>query len=82
MVKGSLIDYVYVDAGHANPFRRVRPAGRGSGYDAEKYVQLVREAGRSILMPFGVDPREADRPRPRRLEEFLIGVPGSVEGEG
>ncbi|MBA7466809.1 hypothetical protein GH157_02285 [archaeon] len=82
VVKGSLIDYVYVDAGHGNPFRRVRPAGRGSGYDVEKYVQLVREAGRSILMPFGVDPREADRPRPRRLEEFLVGPSGSVEGEG
>jgi len=33
-------------------------------------------------MPFGVDPREADRPRPRRLEEFLVEAPGSVEGEG
>ncbi len=52
---GTLIDYVYVDAGHHNPLRRVRPAGCGRGVDVEKYVELVREAGRSILMPFNLD---------------------------
>jgi len=52
MEAGSLVDYVYVDAGHGNPFRRVRPAGYGGGVDLEKYVCLVREAGRSVLMPF------------------------------
>ena len=52
MEAGSLVDYVYVDAGHGNPFRRVRPAGYGGGVDLEKYVSLVREAGRSVLMPF------------------------------
>ncbi len=46
------MDYVYVDASHGNPFRRVRPAGYGGGVDLEKYVDLVREAGRSVLMPF------------------------------
>jgi len=53
MEVGSLVDYVYVDAGHGNPFRRVRPAGYGGGVDLEKYVGLIREAGRSVLMPFG-----------------------------
>ena len=52
MAVGSLVDYVYVDAGHGNPFRRVRPADYGGGVDLEKYVSLVREAGRSVLMPF------------------------------
>jgi DNA polymerase elongation subunit (family B) len=52
MEVGSLVDYVYVDAGHGNPFRRVRPAVYGGGVDVEKYVDLVREAGRSVLMPF------------------------------
>ena len=47
------MDYVYVDAGHGNPFRRVRPAGYRGGVDLEKYVGLVREAGRSVLMSFG-----------------------------
>ncbi|MGD2200011.1 MAG: DNA polymerase domain-containing protein [Candidatus Bathyarchaeota archaeon] len=73
---GSSIDYVYVDADHGNPFRRVRPAGRGGGYDVEKYAQLVREAGRSILMPFGVDPRRVRGPRVTRLSDWWPeGVP-------
>ncbi len=67
---GSLIDYVYVDAGHRNPFRRVRPAGYGGRVDAEKYAELVREAGRSILMPFEADPRPSGGRRPTRLSEF------------
>jgi DNA polymerase elongation subunit (family B) len=54
MEVGSLVDYVYVDAGHGNPFRRVRPAGYGGWVDLEKYVDLVREAWRSVLMPFEV----------------------------
>jgi DNA polymerase elongation subunit (family B) len=52
MGSGSLVDYVYVNAKHENPFRRVRPAGYDGRLDIEKYVDLVREAGRSILMPF------------------------------
>jgi DNA polymerase elongation subunit (family B) len=52
MEAGSLVDYVYVDAGYGNPFRRVRPAGYGGGVDLEKYLDLVRGAGRSVLMPF------------------------------
>ena len=70
---GSLIDYIYVDAGHRNPFHRVRPIGHGRGVDLEKYAELVREAGRSILMPFKADLRGKDlrhRPLVRHLEEF------------
>jgi len=47
---GSLIDYLYVDAGHQNPFRRVKPAGFAGGrIDTEKYVELVREAVESLI---------------------------------
>ena len=47
---GSLIDYLYVDAGHRNPFRRVRPARFAEGrIDVEKYVDLVREAVESLM---------------------------------
>jgi len=47
---GSLIDYLYVDAGHQNPFRRVRPARFAEGrIDTEKYVDLVREAVESLI---------------------------------
>jgi len=74
---GSLVDYVYVDAGHSNPFRRVRPAALGRGVDVEKYVELVREAGRSILMPFGVDLKAVDEIRPTRLSDFAGPAVGS-----
>jgi DNA polymerase elongation subunit (family B) len=74
---GSLVDYVYVDAGHSNPFRRVRPAALGRGVDVEKYVELVREAGRSVLMPFGVDLEAVDGVRPTRLSDFAWPAEGS-----
>jgi len=66
---GSVVDYVYVAAGHHNPYRRVRPAGYGGGVDAEKYVDLVREAGRSVLMPFTSD-LVVGGPRPTQLTDF------------
>jgi DNA polymerase elongation subunit (family B) len=50
--KGNVISYVYVDADHKNPFRRVSPAGYQNKFDAKKYVRLVNEAGRSIMLPF------------------------------
>jgi DNA polymerase elongation subunit (family B) len=64
------VNYVYVDAGHGNRFRRVRPGGYGGKVDAEKYVELVRKAGRSVLMPFEVDLEEHE-PRPVSLTEFM-----------
>ena len=50
--RGSVIRYVYVDSQHSNPFRRVSPAGYQKRFDYKKYVQLLREAERSILLPF------------------------------
>lgn len=50
--RGSVISYVYVDAEHSNPFRRVSPAGYQKRYDAKKYQHLLEEARRSILLPF------------------------------
>lgn len=47
---GRLIDSLYVDAGHRNSFRRVKPAGFTEGrINTEKYVELVREAAESVL---------------------------------
>ncbi len=80
---GSLVDYVYVDAGHSNPFRRVRPAALSGSVDVEKYVKLVREAGRSILMPFGVDLEAVDGVRPTRLSDFAgLAVGSGASGAG
>ncbi|HEX9913416.1 MAG TPA: DNA polymerase domain-containing protein [Candidatus Bathyarchaeia archaeon] len=64
------VNYVYVDAGHSNRFRRVRPGGYGGKVDAEKYVELVREAGRSVLMPFDVELDEPG-PQPVPLTRFM-----------
>jgi len=64
------VSYIYVDEGHGNRFRRVRPAGIGGGVDAEKYAELVREAGRSVLATFGVDLEEA-RPGAVPLSRFM-----------
>jgi hypothetical protein len=74
MGKGSLVDYVYVDAGHGNPFRRVRPAGYGGGVDLEKYVDLVREAGRSILIPF--ETRVEESSKTMKLSAWIPGQAG------
>jgi DNA polymerase elongation subunit (family B) len=71
--RGTLIDYVYVDAGHSNPFRRVRPGRYRGPADVDKYVALVREAGRSVLMPFKMELDDARATaRTSRLEEFFI----------
>jgi len=49
---GNMINYVYVDAKHGNPFRRVRPGVYDGGVDINKYVALVHAAGDSLFMPF------------------------------
>jgi len=67
--KGNVISYVYVDADHKNPFRRVSPAGYQNKFDANKYVRLVHEAGRSIMLPFLKD-EEKER-KTASLESFF-----------
>jgi len=67
--KGNIISYVYVDADHKNPFRRVSPAGYQKRFDAKKYMRLVEEAGRSIMLPFLKDEEEERTTAP--LESFF-----------
>ncbi|MBW1932310.1 MAG: hypothetical protein JRI56_04670 [Deltaproteobacteria bacterium] len=51
---GSLIEFLYVDAGNLNPFRRVRPASfKQGGVDLIKYEGLVRDAAGTVLSVFG-----------------------------
>ena len=50
--KGTVIKYIYVDAEHSNPFRRISPSGFQQSYDPDKYIQLLQEAKKSILLPF------------------------------
>jgi DNA polymerase elongation subunit (family B) len=51
---GTLVDYLYVDASNANPFRRVKPASYGGGSaDLAKYEEMARAAAATVLTPFG-----------------------------
>jgi DNA polymerase elongation subunit (family B) len=78
MEVGGLVDYVYVDAGNGNPFRRVRPAVYRGGVDVEKYVGLVRAAGRSVLIPF--DAPEYEGGRGSRSMKLSAWMPGRTGG--
>lgn len=50
---GTLVDYLYVDAGNPNPFRRVKPADYTGGRpDLDKYAALARSAAATVLSPF------------------------------
>jgi len=52
VVNGGLVEYVYVDAGHRNPYRRVKPpVFTGGRVDVEKYVKMVEAAAQTILSP-------------------------------
>jgi DNA polymerase elongation subunit (family B) len=51
---GTLVDYLYVDAGNTNPFRRVKPASYdGGSADLAKYEEMARAAAATVLTPFG-----------------------------
>ncbi len=65
---GDIIKYVHVDSEHMNPFRRVSPAGYQQKYDSKKYCQLVKEAGRSILMIFQ---QEEEKRKNTKLDSFF-----------
>jgi DNA polymerase elongation subunit (family B) len=65
---GSVINYIYVDSKHKNPFRRVTPTGFYDKYDRSKYIQLLKEAEKSILLPFN---REKNKSSLTRLSYFF-----------
>ena len=49
LVRGDIIQYIYTDAAHKNPLRRVMPLDLISeehDYDKEKYREMLLEAGR------------------------------------
>lgn len=68
---GSLIDYLYVDAGNGNPFRRVKPACfEEGGIDMEKYVELVMKAALSVLKPFEIASQKGMKTQTQLLPKF------------
>ena len=57
-VRGDIIQYIYTDAAHKNPLRRVMPLDlvrEEHNYDKEKYREMLLEATESILGYFGFD---------------------------
>ena len=66
--RGDVIKYIYVDSEHKNPFRRVSPAGYQNNYDSKKYIKLIKEAGKSILLPFKVEAKTVQK---ATLESFF-----------
>ena len=69
--QGSHIDFLYINAGHPNPYMRVAPAELltlgWKGYDRWKYVELALDAAETLLTPFGYNKR--------RLRELMRGSP-------
>ena len=57
MKTGENIDFLYVNAAHRNPFRRVIPASvLNNGhhyYDREKYLEMVLDVAETVLGVFG-----------------------------
>jgi DNA polymerase elongation subunit (family B) len=60
MVRGDTIQYIYTDAAHKNPLRRVMPVdllseGKQHDYDKEKYREMLLESAERVLGYFGFD---------------------------
>jgi len=60
LTRGDTIQYIYTDAAHSNPLRRVTPVefieeGREQVYDNEKYCEMLLEAAETLLGYFGFD---------------------------
>ena len=56
---GETVDFVFVNAKHHNPLRRVVPAAiyRDDYYDCEKYSEMVLDAAETVLSTFGFSRR-------------------------
>jgi DNA polymerase elongation subunit (family B) len=60
LVRGDTVQYIYTDAGHTNPLRRVTPLefigqAKEQVYDKEIYRDMLLEAAETVLGYFGFD---------------------------
>ena len=78
ITKGDTVDFVYVNANHGNPFRRVLPVAMGSAcgyYDHEKYGNMVLDAAETVLSTFGFSRQRFGLAfRNKSLWSFISGV--------
>jgi DNA polymerase elongation subunit (family B) len=75
---GALVEYILLNEGDTNPYRRVASAalltGQGARYDAEKYADLLLEAAETVLSVFGFQRerfKASRKPRPVELVEVM-----------
>jgi DNA polymerase elongation subunit (family B) len=60
LTRGDIIQYIYTDAAHSNPLRRVTPVDfideeREQVYDKDKYREMLLEATETVLRYFSFD---------------------------
>jgi hypothetical protein len=70
------LDYVYLDAEHNNPFKRVVPAAlidhEDMYYDRDKYTEMVLDVAETVLGVFGFDREQLGiKKKPRNYLEEL-----------
>ncbi len=73
--KGDTIDFLYVNARHCNPLRRVAPRETYDAgyYDREKYLDLILDAAETVLSTFGFSKQKFGlRPGSRSVQERLL----------
>jgi len=72
---GDEIDFVYLNAEHKNPFRRVVPAEImkiSQHYDKEKYVELALDVAETVLGVFGFNRKQLGfKSKPKNYVEEL-----------
>jgi hypothetical protein len=55
------VQYIYTDAGHTSPLRRVTPLElierKGHEYDKDRYCEMLLDAAETLLGYFGFDRR-------------------------
>jgi DNA polymerase elongation subunit (family B) len=67
--EGEMIEFIYVNAGHPNPLRRVVPTAlrTDARYDRAKYRELLLDAADTVLATFGFDRRRMGREPSRHV---------------
>lgn len=73
---GEIIKYIYINAYHRNPLRRVKAwkIYDGEKYDAEKYVELLLDAAETILTVFGFNRNRFQPQQNYFLKEKLMEI--------
>jgi len=73
---GEIIEYIYINAYHRNPLRRVKAwkIYDGEKYDAEKYVELLLDAAETILTVFGFNRNRFQPQQNYFLKEKLMEI--------